>query len=94
MDLILKPRPGGNELFVLSHSFLPFFQWLKSILKLPSLFSGERVPGPLQGGVGKDSGPRGRAEKASQQALCGGAAAARPVDVWQEQHHHCFWTGW
>ena len=61
---------------------------------LPSLLSGERVPGPLQGGVGEDSGPRGRPEKAPQQAVCGGAAAARPVHVWQERHRHCFWTGW
>lgn len=61
---------------------------------LTAFFSGERIPGPLQGGVGKDSGPRGSSEKAAQQALCGGAAAARPVYVWQEEHRHCFWTGW
>lgn len=43
--------------------------------------------------MGKDAGPRGSPEKAAQQALRGGAAAARPVYVWQKEHRHCFWTG-
>lgn len=55
--------------------------------------SGERVPGALQEGVGRLSGPRGGSEEAAQQALRGGPAAARPVHVWQEERGQCFWNG-
>lgn len=97
MDLILKPRPGGKcttltlfsaaieavaKVFQVSHCLGFFF------------YSGERISGPLQGRVGKDSGSGGSTEKASQQALCGRTAAERPVYVWQEKHRHCIWTGW
>lgn len=44
--------------------------------------------------MGKNSGPRGSSEKTAQQALCGGAAVARPLNVWQKEHSHCVWTGW
>lgn len=44
--------------------------------------------------MGKNSGPRGSSEKTAQQALCGGAAIARPLNVWQKEHSHCVWTGW
>lgn len=44
--------------------------------------------------MGKNSGPRGSPEKASQQALCRGTAAARLVHVRQEEYRYCIWTGW
>lgn len=71
-----------QKVFQVSHCLVFFF------------YSGERISGPLQGRVGKDSGSGGSTEKASQQALCGRTAAERPVYVWQEKHRHCIWTGW
>ena len=44
--------------------------------------------------MGKNSGSRGSPEKTAQQALCGGAAAARPVHVRHEEYRYCIWTGW
>lgn len=96
VDLILKPRPGGNKLF--SRSFSLLLRWSEKSLKRPIVsivsYSGERIPGALQGRVGKDSGPGGGTEKASQQALCGRAVTERPVYVRQEKHRHCVWAGW
>lgn len=96
VDLILKPRPGGNKLLD-SALFFSSLQNASPELEFFSFIvfhSRERVSGSMQGGVGKDSGPRGCPEKVTQQALCGRPAAARPVHVWQEGHHHCLWTGW
>lgn len=59
-----------------------------------SIFSRERVPGAVQGGVGEDSRSRGCLEKVAQQTLRGGAAAARPVHVREKQHRQCLRTGW
>lgn len=96
VDLILKPRPGGTlaDLFIFLILLLSAEQkYCKWSSVFVALCSGERVPGSLQGGVGQDSGPRGGPEKAAQQALRGGAAAARPVHVRQEEHRHRLWTG-
>lgn len=60
---------------------------------LMGFHSREGVSGPLQGGVGQNSGPGGCTEKVAQQALRGGTAASWSVHVWQEKHHHCLWTG-
>lgn len=95
MDLILKPRPGGKERKACA--YLSGMIWEEGVgsltLILTALCSRERILGPLQGGVGQDSGPRRSLEKAAQQALCGRAAAARPLNVWQKEHCHSFWTG-
>lgn len=97
MDLILKPRPGGKSwggwirFSCICNVKMVFRTYC---LSLAAIYSGERILGPLQRGVGKDPGPRGSAEKTAQQALRGGAAVARPINVWQKEHSHCIWTGW
>lgn len=93
VDLILKPRPGGKGCgadFPLS----VMQKWCLECLSFTAIYSRERILGPLQRGVGKNPGPRGSSEKTTQQALCGGAAVARPLNVWQKEHSHCIWTGW
>lgn len=94
VELILKPRPGGKSgrgwglntciphMCLKPHSYL-----------FTAVYSRERILGPLQRGVGKDSGPRGSSEKTAKQALCGGPAIARPLHVRQKEHSHCIRTG-